>query len=67
MKAEIGFARDWGADGRGDGRLTERLRLTITAGSESEGSMLQTFAKRMGLTYDPCSGQAFIEEPAKPG
>lgn len=61
MDAEIGFFRDWITTG--DGRLTDRLQLVVKARTVSEGTMLQTFAKRMGLKYDVCSGEVTIDEP----
>lgn len=60
MNAEIGFARDQ------LGAPTERLTLEVQGRSSTEHSMLQSFARRLGFSYDPCSGVMYIEEPVKP-
>lgn len=65
MKAEIGFYRDWSDDrSQGYGQLTDRLELVVQGQSSTEHTMLMTFAKRMGLNYDPSSGEMRIGEPA---
>lgn len=65
MIAEIGFARDWTGDiHRPDfGAMTDRLNLVIRSQSITEQTLLIVFAKRMGLTFDPCAGELTIAEP----
>jgi hypothetical protein len=63
VKAEIGFYRDW-SDDKSPGKITDRLELVMQAQSLTEQTMLQTFAKRMGIVYDECSGEVRISEPA---
>jgi hypothetical protein len=65
MRAEVGFVRDWGDDqSPGYGRLTDRLEIIVSGQSSTEHTMLATFAKRLGFSYDPSSGAMTIQEPA---
>jgi hypothetical protein len=68
MKAEIGFIWD-SFQLSIDGLEPTRLRLTVTAETTTEGAMIRTFKRRMGLpdTFsDGMYGEMTIDEPAAP-
>lgn len=58
MKAEIGFGCN------AEGEPTDRLRLVITAQTETEGTSLRLFKRRMGIAdpMDGMHGQLILQE-----
>lgn len=68
MKAEIGFHFEYETandSGVYTGVLTNRFEMRVTARSTSEWTLLEMFAKRMGLAYDATCGTLTIVEPAQ--
>lgn len=69
MKAEIGFVWDSFTGSDPGTKEPDRLRLTVTAETPTEGATLRIFKRRMGIqdtVLDGMYGQLIIEEPVKP-